>query len=135
MGHSGDVFEKYYRPTHIARDFQAILFRSPSEDLLIQSITRIGLSRDQRTPTDLDNAHREEVWNDPLQDLRALYIKQRRNTGHYPAIKGKGTEPQRYTRQRSARLLAQIKDCTSNGWTWPSGSSMTRSKRSISPTN
>ncbi|KAF2844130.1 hypothetical protein T440DRAFT_436829, partial [Plenodomus tracheiphilus IPT5] len=55
MGHLGSTYEKYYTPTHIARDFQSIYFGSPSEALLIESVARMGLSRDRRAPTELDN--------------------------------------------------------------------------------
>lgn len=95
MGHSGDVFEKYYTPTHIARDFQSIYFGSPSEDLLIQSVARMGLSRDRRAPTELNDVQLEEVRNDLLlRDLRMereLYKNQLRDAGYYPAAMGKGT--------------------------------------------
>jgi hypothetical protein len=53
--------QKYYTPTHIARDFQSVYFGSPSEDLLIESIACMGLSRGRRAPTDLSNAHQEEL--------------------------------------------------------------------------
>lgn len=51
MGHLGSTYEKYYTLTHIARDFQSIYFGSPSEDLLVQAVARLGLSRDQRALT------------------------------------------------------------------------------------
>jgi hypothetical protein len=46
MGYLGSTYEKYYTPTYIARDFQSIYFGSPLEDLLIESVARIGLTRD-----------------------------------------------------------------------------------------
>lgn len=56
----------------------------------------MGLSRDRRAPTELNDAQRKEVWNDPLlQDLRNkrdLYKKHLRDAGYYPAAEGKGTE-------------------------------------------
>jgi hypothetical protein len=58
MGHLGSTYEKYYTPTHITRDFQSIYFGSPSEDLLIESVARMGLSQDRRAPTELDHSER-----------------------------------------------------------------------------
>jgi hypothetical protein len=46
MGYLGSIYEKYYTLTHIVHDFQSIYFRSPLEDLLIESVARMGLSRD-----------------------------------------------------------------------------------------
>lgn len=95
MGHLGDVYEKYYTPTHIARDFQSIYFGTPSQDELILSVARMGLSRDQRAPTELNEAQLDEVWNDPelvrLREERELYRKQLRDHGYSPATTGKGT--------------------------------------------
>lgn len=95
MGHLGDVYERYYTPTHIARDFQSIYFGTPSQDELILSVARMGLSRDQRAPTELNKAQLDEVWNDPelvrLREERELYRKQLRDDGYYPAARGKGS--------------------------------------------
>lgn len=95
MGHSGSTYEKYYTPTHIARDFQSIYFGTPSEDLLIQSVARMGLSRDQRAPTELNDAQLDEVRNNPilerLRNERESYRKQLQDEGYYPAAMGKGT--------------------------------------------
>jgi hypothetical protein len=55
IDHLRSTYEKYYTPTHIARDFQSIYFRSPLEDLLIESIAQMGLSQDRCVPTELDN--------------------------------------------------------------------------------
>ena len=65
MGHLGSIYKKYYIPTHIARDFQSIYFGSPSQDLLIESVTRMGLSRDWCAPVELNNDQLDEVQNDP----------------------------------------------------------------------
>ena len=65
MGHRGSTYEKYYIPTHITRDFQAIYFGCPSEDLLIESVARMGLSRDRHAPTELNDDQLEEVQNNP----------------------------------------------------------------------
>lgn len=95
MGHLGSTYEKYYTPTHIARDFQSIYFGSPSEDLLIESVARMGLSRDRRAPTELDDAQQEEVRNDPalavLREERETYKGQLHDQGFYPLSKGQGT--------------------------------------------
>jgi len=96
MGHLGSTYEKYYTPTHIARDFQSIYFGSPSEDLLIQSVTRMGLSRDRRAPTELDDEQKEKLQNDPtlvvLRGERETYKEQLRDQGFYPLAKGKETD-------------------------------------------
>ncbi|KAH6875173.1 hypothetical protein BKA58DRAFT_418766 [Alternaria rosae] len=96
IGHLRSTYEKYYTPTHIARDFQLIYFRSPSEDLLIQSVARIGLSQDQRAPTELDNAQQEELQNNLalaiLRKEREVCKEQLYNQGFYPLSKGEGTD-------------------------------------------
>jgi hypothetical protein len=96
MGHLGSTYEKYYTPTHIARDFQSIYFGSPSEDLLIESVARMGLSRDRRAPTKLDDEQQEKLRNDPalatLRKEREVYKEQLYNKGFHPLSKGKGTD-------------------------------------------
>jgi hypothetical protein len=96
MGHLGSTFEKYYTPTHMAQDFQSIYFGSPSETLLIESVARMGLTRDRRAPTELDNAQKEALWNDPtlvvLRKQREAYKIQLNNQGFHPLIKGRGTD-------------------------------------------
>ncbi|KAF1343495.1 hypothetical protein EJ07DRAFT_186564 [Lizonia empirigonia] len=95
MGHLGSTYEKYYTPTHIARDFQSIYFGSPSEDLLIESVARMGLSRDRRAPTELNDAQQEELRNDPalavLRKERETYKGQLHDQGFQPLLKGQGT--------------------------------------------
>jgi hypothetical protein len=96
MGHLGSTYEKYYTPTHIARDFQAIYFGSPSEDLLIESVARMGLSRDRRAPTKLNDTQKEELWNDPalaaLRKERETYKGQLHDQGFRPLSQGQGTD-------------------------------------------
>lgn len=58
-------------PRHIARDSQAIYFGSPSHDPLIESVARMGLSRDRRARTELNDDQLDEVQNNPeLVELR-----------------------------------------------------------------
>jgi hypothetical protein len=96
MGHLGSTYEKYYTPTHIARDFQSIYFGSPSETLLIESVARMGLSRDRRAPTELDDKQQDKLRNDPalatLQKEREAYKAQLYDQGFRPLSKGKGTD-------------------------------------------
>jgi hypothetical protein len=96
MGHLGSTYEKYYTPTHIARDFQSIYFGSPSEDLLIQSVARMGLSRDRRAPTELDDEQQEALRNEPalaaLREERERCKTQLYDQGFYPLAQGEGTE-------------------------------------------
>ncbi|KAF2647143.1 hypothetical protein K491DRAFT_723683 [Lophiostoma macrostomum CBS 122681] len=66
MGHTGDTYERYYTPNHIARDFQAIYFGSPSEEELIRSVARMGLARDRRAPTELSAEQQAQIRNDPM---------------------------------------------------------------------
>ncbi|KAF2194702.1 hypothetical protein K469DRAFT_547808 [Zopfia rhizophila CBS 207.26] len=95
MGHRGNTYEQYYIPTHITRDFQAIYFGSPSEDVLIESVARMGLSRDRRAPTDLNDDQLEEVRNNPklvaLRNEREECKNQIYDQGFYPVIAAKGT--------------------------------------------
>lgn len=95
MGHLGSTYEKYYTPTHIARDFQAIYFGTPPEEKLIQSVASMGLSRDRRAPTELDDDQQKQVRNDPilvaLREKREKYKKMLKDKGFYPLAAGKGT--------------------------------------------
>ena len=64
MGHrQSSTYEQYYMPDLIERDFQSIYFGTPSQDLLIQSVARMGISRDRRAPTELTEDQKLEVWN------------------------------------------------------------------------
>lgn len=96
MGHLGSTYEKYYTPTHIARDFQSIYFGSPPEDLLIESVARMGLTRDRRAPTELDDAQQEALKNDlalvVLRKERETYKEQLYDQGFQPLAKGQGTD-------------------------------------------
>lgn len=96
MGHLGSTYEKYYTPTHIARDFQSIYFGSPSEDLLIESVARMGLSRDQHAPTELNDDQLEEIRNNlalvALRKKRVEYKNQLHSQGFYPISKAEGTD-------------------------------------------
>lgn len=95
MGHVGDTYERYYTPTHIARDFQAIYFGTPSEEELIQSVASMGLSRDRRAPIELNDDQQKEVRNDPmlvaLRQKRERYKQRLRDQGFYPLSSAKGT--------------------------------------------
>lgn len=95
MGHQGHVYEKYYMPTHIARDFQAIYFGTPSENDLVRSVARMGLTRDRRAPTDLNNEQKKELQNDPklikLRQERSEYTRLLHDQGYRPVSKAKGT--------------------------------------------
>ncbi|KAK7177720.1 hypothetical protein PSPO01_16227 [Paraphaeosphaeria sporulosa] len=66
MGHSSETYERYYTPTHIARHFQSIYFGTPSQEDLIRSVARMGLSRDRRALVELNDQQQEEVHNHPL---------------------------------------------------------------------
>ncbi|KAF2845010.1 hypothetical protein T440DRAFT_502719 [Plenodomus tracheiphilus IPT5] len=96
MGHLGSTYEKYYTPTHIARDFQSIYFGSPSEALLIESVARMGLSRDRRAPTELDDEQQEKLRKDPaliiLRNERQVYKNQLYDRKFYPLVEGEGTD-------------------------------------------
>lgn len=95
MGHIGDTYERYYTPTHIARDFQAIYFGTPSEEELIRSVASMGLSRDRRAPIELNDNQQKEVGNDPLlvglRGKRERYKQKLKDRGFYPLAEAKGT--------------------------------------------
>lgn len=95
MGHTGNTYERYYTPTHIARDFQSIYFGTPSEEELIRSVASMGLSRDRRAPVELSSKQQEEVRDDPLlstlRQEREKYKKELYDQGFYPLAKAKGT--------------------------------------------
>jgi hypothetical protein len=66
MGHRhGGTYERYYMPDLVERDFQSIYFGTPSQDLLIESVARMGLSRDRRAPTELTEDQKLEVKTHP----------------------------------------------------------------------
>jgi hypothetical protein len=95
MGHSGDTYERYYTPTHIARDFQSIYFGTPLEEELIRSVASMGLSRDQRAPTELNDDQQQEARNNPvlvaLRQKMETYKQKLYDHGFRPVSKGKGT--------------------------------------------
>ncbi|KAF2679993.1 hypothetical protein K458DRAFT_312707, partial [Lentithecium fluviatile CBS 122367] len=76
MDHSSVVYEKYYTPTHIARDFQSIYLGTPKQEELIRSVASMSISRDRRAPTELNNKQLEEVRNHP--DWVALRVERTR---------------------------------------------------------
>ncbi|KAF1935000.1 hypothetical protein EJ02DRAFT_487434, partial [Clathrospora elynae] len=80
MGHLGSTYKKYYTPTYIARNFQSIYFRSPSETLLIKS---------------LDDEQWKKLRNDPALAIlckeQEAYKAQLHGQGCRPLSKGKGT--------------------------------------------
>jgi hypothetical protein len=95
MGHHGNTYEEFYMPDLIERDFQSIYFGTPSQDDLIRSVARMGLSRDMRAPTDLTDEQKDEVYNHPdlvkLRKKRERYKKKIYNRGYYPLSAAEGT--------------------------------------------
>jgi hypothetical protein len=95
MGHSSAVYEKYYTPTHIARDYQCIYFGTPSEEQLIQSVASMSISRDRRAPLELDDKQLNKVRNHPhmvaLRAEQARCTKELRAGGYIPLATAKGT--------------------------------------------
>jgi hypothetical protein len=95
MGHSSETYERYYTPTHIARDFQTIYFGTPSQEDLIQSVAKMGLSRDRRAPVELDDGQEEEVRNHPLlvelRKERDTYKHELYGQGFRPLLQAQGT--------------------------------------------
>ncbi|KAJ9650093.1 hypothetical protein H2201_009318, partial [Coniosporium apollinis] len=87
MGHHGSTYEQFYMPDLIERDFQSIYFGTPSQDALIQSAARMGLSRDKRAPRELTDEQKLEVNNDPelvkLRKKRERCKKKIRDRGYY----------------------------------------------------
>ncbi|KAL5406034.1 hypothetical protein PMIN06_011235 [Paraphaeosphaeria minitans] len=95
MGHSSETYERYYTPTHIARDFQSIYFGTPSQEGLIRSVARMGLSRDRRAPVELDDEQQEEVRNHPLlvalRKERDTHKHELHKKGFRPLLQAQGT--------------------------------------------
>lgn len=96
MGHSSVVYERYYTPTHIARDYQSIYFGTPLEQQLIQSVASMSISRDRRAPKELDDKQLDEVRNH--SDLVALRAERTRckkelyAQDYYPLATTEGTD-------------------------------------------
>lgn len=95
MGHSSETYEKYYTSTHIARDFQSIYFGTPSQEDLIRSVARMGLSRDRRAPVELNDEQQEEVRNHPLlvglREERDTFKRELYRQGFRPLVQAQGT--------------------------------------------
>lgn len=95
MGHSGSTYEKFYTPTHIAHDFQLIYFGSPSEDLLVQAVASMGLSRDRRAPTQLNVKDKEALYRNPLlvslREERTRLKEELYKQGFATLLEAKGT--------------------------------------------
>ncbi|KAJ9654854.1 hypothetical protein H2201_008928 [Coniosporium apollinis] len=95
MGHHGSTYEQFYMPDLIERDFQSIYFGTPSQDVLIQSVARMRLSRDKRAPTELTDEQKLEVRNNPklvkLHKNRERCKKKIRDRGYYSIKAAKGT--------------------------------------------
>ncbi|KAF2254792.1 hypothetical protein BU26DRAFT_500479 [Trematosphaeria pertusa] len=126
MGHHGDTYEQFYMPNLIKRDFQSIYFGTPSQEDLIWSIARMGLSRDKRAPTTLTDEQKLEVKHHPdlvrLREKRERYNKKLQRLGYHPVEAGTGTSEyafyEKYKRKanskanalRNKRLEQAIKD-------------------------
>jgi hypothetical protein len=97
MGHRhGSMYERYYQPDLIERDFQSIYFGTPSQELLIESVARMGLSRDKRAPTNLTDDQKDEVKNHPelvkLREKRDRYKGKIYCEGYNNVPESKGTD-------------------------------------------
>ena len=83
-------------PDFIERDFQSIYFGTPSQDLLIQLVARMGLSRDRRAPTELTEDQKLEVKNNlelvKLRGKRERYKDRIYRRGYSSIEDAKGTE-------------------------------------------
>ena len=96
MDHSSVVYEKYYTPTHIARDFQSIYFGTPTQEELIRSVASMSRSRDCRAPIELNKEQLDEVQKHPdlvaLRAERTRYKEELHAQGYYPLKAAEGTE-------------------------------------------
>ncbi|EDN93036.1 predicted protein [Sclerotinia sclerotiorum 1980 UF-70] len=120
MGHRGDVYERYYMQAFIDTDCQAIYLGSTRREDLIRAVGR--LSRHERAPSDLTDAQKFEISQDPeiLQLIQkrkesVLNIKSR----SYPTIRAAAetrwyrkhqeiqTEINNLKNQKSKQLLAK----------------------------
>lgn len=114
MGHHGSTYEEFYMPDLIERDFQAIYFGTPSQDDLIRSVARMGLSRDMRAPHSLTSEQKQEVYNHPeleiLREKREKYKNKLYKQGHCPLTEGEGTRAyeqyQKYDRKIGTKAIA-----------------------------
>ncbi|KAJ9641087.1 hypothetical protein H2199_005755 [Coniosporium tulheliwenetii] len=95
MGHHGSTYEQFYMPDLIERDFQSIYFGTQSQDALIRSAARMGLSRDKRAPRELTDEQKLEVNSDPelvrLRKKRERCKEKIRDRGYYSIEAAKGT--------------------------------------------
>ncbi|RYN70824.1 hypothetical protein AA0117_g10090 [Alternaria alternata] len=118
IGNTATTYEKHYTPLHIARDFQSIYFGSPAEDRLISSVGQMGLTRDRRAPTRLNEAQMKALREDPkfktLCKKRDYYRSKLHGEGYRPISQARGTrlygEYDRYKREVNNRLQKLVRD-------------------------
>jgi hypothetical protein len=88
MGHRGDVYERYYMPSFIDRDCQAIYLGSTRRDDLIRAVGRLICH--ERAPKALTDVQKFEISRHPellkLIEERAQCVRELKNHG-YPTIK------------------------------------------------
>ncbi|KAL1591522.1 hypothetical protein SLS60_011914 [Paraconiothyrium brasiliense] len=94
MDHSGDTYNRYYVPTYIAEDFQAIYFGTPPQKDLVQSVSRIGFLRDPRAPKALTEEQKRDICNDPelisLAEIRKACLLKIYERGYKSVKSAKG---------------------------------------------
>ncbi|PVH70401.1 hypothetical protein DL98DRAFT_136727 [Cadophora sp. DSE1049] len=88
MGHRGDVYERYYMPSFIDRDCQAIYLGSTRRDDLIRAVGRLICH--ERAPKALTDVQKFEISQDPklleLIEERAQCVRDLKDDG-FPTIK------------------------------------------------
>ena len=88
MGNRGDVYERYYMPSFVDKDCQAIYLGSTRRDDLIRAVGRIA--RHERAPKFLDDVQKFEISRHPevlkLIEKRKRYVQKIKDRG-YSTIK------------------------------------------------
>jgi hypothetical protein len=88
MGHRGDVYERYYMPSFIDRDCQAIYLGSTRRDDLIRAVGRLICH--ENAPKALTDVQKFEISQDPklleLIEERAQCVRDLKDHG-FPTIK------------------------------------------------
>jgi hypothetical protein len=88
MGHRGDVYERYYMPSFIDRDCQAIYIGSIRRDDLIRAVGRLICH--EKAPKHLNDVQKFEISQHPklleLIEERTQYVRDLKDHG-FPTIK------------------------------------------------
>jgi hypothetical protein len=93
MGNRGDVYERYYIPSFIDADYQAIYLGTTRRDDLVRVVSR--LERYDQAPTELTDIQKSEIKKDRdvirLIRVRERYVAKIKKEGYSTIKESKNT--------------------------------------------